>query len=198
VKQKIEFKPSPGYAAYEISSDGETIRRLTDSPHRNFKAGHVMKQRLRLNGYKQIPLVNDDGKKKYLLVHRLVAAAFIGSLGDKQINHKDGVKTNNAVENLELVSAKENMAHSIEVLGNSRAGERHRLAKLKDSDIPVIIERKSRGETCKSLARAFGVSPMAISLICRGKTWKHVASPVPGISVVGECPDRQQRQAKTL
>jgi hypothetical protein len=178
-RKTMRFRIIPGYTAYEISSDGNVIRRVTAS--RRYKTGHTTKQRLHPNGYKHVNLVNDAGERKGLRVHRLVAAAFIGDPGGLEINHKDGVKTNNRVKNLELVTGKENVAHSIKVLGNSNAGERHYGAKLKESDIPAILDRRRRGETQQEIANDYGVARQTISYICTGKTWKHaVASPALG------------------
>lgn len=175
-EKTMEFRIIPGFSDYEISHDGETIRRLTYSPNRRLKAGHVMKQRLRPDGYKQVLLTDDAGEQKNLRVHRLVAAAFIGGPADKQINHKDGVKTNNTVENLEIVSHKENMAHSRSVLGNKHGavGERNGNSKLKESDIPEILERRGRGETYTSIASDYGVARQTIGDICTGRYWKPV------------------------
>jgi hypothetical protein len=173
----MEFRTIPGYSAYEISEDGETIRRIKGG--QGARDGHVLRQWLRPEGYKQIWLVNDDGERKGMFVHRLVVAAFIGELGDLQVNHKDGVRANNNVENLELVTAKENIAHAIDVLGKKfgeSRGERHYAAKLKESDIPVILERRLQGETQKSIADDYGVVPQTISNICCGRKWKHATS----------------------
>jgi hypothetical protein len=172
----MQFRTIPGYSAYEISSDGETIRRVTDSARNGYKAGHVVKQYSDRYGYKAVKLIDDEGKKKNLFVHRLVAASFIGDPAGKDINHKDGIKTNNTVQNLEIVSPQENMTHSVEVLGNKHCavGERNRHAKLKASDIPVIRERRIRGETLQSIADDYGLHHATISQICSGKRWQHV------------------------
>jgi len=170
----MKVKIIPGFSSYEISEDGETIRRIKGG--QGTRAGHVMKPCLNQDGYKKVTLVNDGGKIKGLLVHRLVAAAFIGDPTGLDINHKDGIKTNNTVQNLEIVSHQENMTHSIEVLGIKYGGigERNRHAKLKESDISVIRERLSRGETQKSIADDYGVVQQTISNICTGKLWKHI------------------------
>lgn len=64
------------------------------------------------NGYLRVSL-SIDGKQKNFAVHRLVAMAFIPNPKNKsQVNHIDGDKLNNCVENLEWVSSKENMRHA--------------------------------------------------------------------------------------
>lgn len=89
----------------------------------------ILKSRLNKRGYARVNLTTKDGKHKTYLVHRLVALAFIKNPENKpHINHIDGNKVNNIVENLEWVTPKENNLHSYEVLGkkskNCNTGDR--------------------------------------------------------------------------
>lgn len=77
----------------------------------------VLKLRLNHKGYLTFDVLKLDGTKKGMSVHRQVALAFIPNPeGKKQVNHIDGNKLNNSVENLEWVTCKENIDHCWEKL----------------------------------------------------------------------------------
>ena len=68
------------------------------------------------NGYYSVSLSIKKGKQKRFLIHRLVAKHFINNLQNKpQVNHIDGDKSNNHTDNLEWVTAKENVRHAYEI-----------------------------------------------------------------------------------
>jgi len=73
----------------------------------------ILKSKLNKWNYLQVVLYK-NGKSKTLYVHRIVAEIFIKKIKNKtQVNHKDGNKLNNNVENLEWCTAKENINHAI-------------------------------------------------------------------------------------
>lgn len=79
----------------------------------------ILSQSLDGNRYACVAL-SKGGKRKTMKVHRLVAIAFIENPEDKpQVNHIDGVKTNNNISNLEWATAAENSIHSVDVLHNN-------------------------------------------------------------------------------
>ena len=96
---------------YEINEKGEIKN----------KFGKNLKERISKLGYNRVRLYNNKEKIiKNCLVHRLVAFCFIDNIDNTKnlINHKDGNKLNNNVDNLEWCNHKENMIHNIYVLKN--------------------------------------------------------------------------------
>lgn len=77
--------------------------------------GKILKPTTTRNGYKMIVL-SKDGKFKYQTIHRLVATAFIPNPENKPtVNHKDGDKSNNHVDNLEWCTSSENNSHAYRI-----------------------------------------------------------------------------------
>ena len=119
--------------------------------------------------------VGFEGGRFTRMVHRLVAEAFIDrNAGTEEINHKDGDKSNNSVENLEWVTKKENIRHSYD-LGLREGKGSHRKAILKPEHRPIILEKISCGMTQREIAAEFGVSQPALNVFLRGRKTNHFA-----------------------
>jgi hypothetical protein len=117
-----------------------------------------------------------EGVPHQRLIHRLVYEAFNGTIPDgKQINHINGDKTDNRFENLEIVTAQENMRLMRQMRGAYNAGELHPHSKL-TADIVLEIRRaRDAGASLNSIAERHGISFQNVSDIARRKSWKHVA-----------------------
>ena len=114
----IEWEQAEGFSRYLISTDGKIY---------SLKSDRLLPQGITERGYKQVDVYNDMGVKKHMKVHRLVYMAHIGAIPNGlQVNHKDENKTNNCVDNLELMTNKENCSYGTRNARISKAMKRYR------------------------------------------------------------------------
>lgn len=106
--------------------------------------------------------------------HRIVAQAFVPNPeGYTQVNHIDGVKWNNKAENLEWVSPQQNIQKAY-VNGLSRKGQDCSFAKLTEEQVREVFILKGSGYTHASIAKQYGISKSAVTMIVTRRNWKHV------------------------
>lgn len=130
--------------------------------------GKKIKTSVNNNGYVKVVLCSNYKIKNYLL-HRLVAIAFIKNkkrLPD--INHIDGNKKNNSIENLEWVTKSQNTRHSISI-GRHKSpflkGDKHPFSKIKTQDYDKIKNMLDSGLTLVAISKVFKVKQSTISRI---------------------------------
>lgn len=161
---------------YEVSSDGH-VRRA--KPASRTRVGYILKPAPDKDGYGRVVL-HHDRKRHCIAVHRIVADAFLGPIPEgMQVNHRNGVKADNRIENLEIVTPSQNTAHGFRALGraapnNPSPGSKNGRAKLTEADVPAIRAMLSEGKGITEIGLHFGVSPAAIWMIQTGRTWLHV------------------------
>ena len=170
---------------YEVSSLGN-IRSIggyiTNNIHggKRFSKGRILSQKTKSNGYKEVNLYFETQKGVSKYVHRLVVETFIGEIPKGyEINHIDGDKANNIINNLEIVTRKENSFHSYHILNNpipSYVGEEHPNTKLTDEDVLRIRKEYKKGENYSSLYEEYSdrISLSSFRKILYGNTWKHL------------------------
>jgi hypothetical protein len=148
------IKEIKGYNGYFVSNDGVVISKRFNRP---------LKQYQNKDGYMMCAL-QKDGKSKQVRVHRLVADAFIPN-PDKlpQVNHKDGNKTNNYIDNLEWVDNSRNIMHRYYNLGLGT------MRKVKCVETGVVYTSQREAE------RLTGINSANISSCCTHRPKYHTA-----------------------
>ena len=147
---------------YQVSNLGRV--RSVDRWRANRSNGYIQKgQILKANldhGYERVNLYK-NGKMKHCRVHRLVAQTFLENpFGKEQVNHIDGNKRNNRLDNLEWCTPKENNQHAID----------NKLKSLESSNKEIYCFQN--GKTYKSLtlaAKELGLYKSNICKVCKGK-----------------------------
>ena len=166
-----EWKDIPGYeGSYQVSNLGRVKSVPRKVPYKGGPSyallkGKIMSLSVEKDGYLVVAL-SKKGARKMHKVHRLVAAAFIG--GEHrglQINHIDGDKSNNSVDNLEWCSCKQNILHKFNALGYTQKDTR------RGRTVTVLSDGKQYG-SIKSAARALHVNPQTIRYWASSKTPK--------------------------
>jgi hypothetical protein len=165
---------------YEVSSLG-CVRRAV--PGQGTWVGRILKPALHgrkrpdgtIDGYWRVS-VTIGGKRKWKLVHVLVALAFLGPCPPgKEVNHKDGVKTNCKWTNLEYKTSSGNAQHAYDT-GLRRAhpspGSRNGMAKITFKKAQEIRKLYKTGMYFQhDLGRMFGLSGATVGQIVRNENW---------------------------
>lgn len=108
-----EWRPVEGWEGYEVSDLGN-VRSFKTTSGKIIKTPRIMSQKALNRGYHCVALKNAPFKTKLTKTHRLVANAFIPNSENKpEVNHKNGIKTDNRVDNLEWTTRYENAIHAI-------------------------------------------------------------------------------------
>lgn len=149
---------------YEVSRTGEI---------RNIRTGHIKSLRRDRYGYPRVTLYPSG---KTYTVHRLVAKAFLDNPENlKQVNHKNGIKTDNSVNNLEWCTLQYNCKHRSSVLyPDSIKGSSNPQAVLNDDSVRRIKYGDLSTLSNVSVGNMLGVTPEQIRRIKKGDRWAHI------------------------
>ena len=171
------WKPIPGYEGlYEISNIGSL---KSYAPHPRYKPGRIIKSVMDDKGYIQYSLCK-AGVKRLYKIHQLVMLAFVGPQQKGiYVNHKNGIRHDNRLENLEYVTPSENIKHAYDCLAMLKNRPRgigsHHCAKFTNEEVRDIRIRRNRGESWESITKHFNrCSMQAIRAIGIRRTYKYV------------------------
>lgn len=157
---------------YKIAKNGDVLS-LPKSKGCFFTTYKIIARTKHKEGYMSVHLCRPEYRKRYLL-HRLVAKIFIPNPNNyPEVNHIDGNKENNCVENLEWVTGLQNKEHAKQNNLTCK-GIKNIKAKLTEKDVLEIRKLLSKGKYQKDIAAAFNVQQSAISAIKVGKHWGHI------------------------
>lgn len=172
------WKPIKGYEGYyEISNMGrvKSLERMVPySVSGFFRKQYKFYLKAVGDGYGYLFVcLHKKGIKKYKKIHQLVASAFVrGERDGLQVNHKNGIITDNSPENLEWVTPRENTLHAIEVLGKRRDKENHWKHKITIAQVEEMRELYKTGKYSQvELAKRYGIHRGQLSKICNHKAW---------------------------
>lgn len=170
------FKTIPKYKGrYMINEKGEIFSLIRN---------RYLTPCINRSGYIESILIDKNGKRKNVKWHRAVAYTFLKKIiGKNSINHINGIKTDNRVENLEWCTTSENAIHAIKILHKHFGPQKGIMPsqlisrrKLNKKDITKIKKMLVDGLKGKEIAKLYNVSDQAIYDIKNGRCWQ---KPIP-------------------
>ena len=162
------FKQIPYSKTHAVNENGDVI---------NIRRRDYIKQSLNHKGYPMVCLEN----KRSRTVHRLVAEMFIPNPHNKpQVNHINGIKTDNNVNNLEWSTNAENIKYAFDndlidrnLIKINATGSNNNMSKLSESDV-LAIRELAKDKPDAEIAKCYNVSRPTITLIRNRKIWTHI------------------------
>ena len=163
------WKDVKGYEGYyQVSNLGRvrSVDRVVETSlgYKSNRKGKMLKPGLSQDGY-ELVVLSKGAKTKPVTVHKLVAEMFLVQNDSLYINHKNGVKTDNSVSNLEYVTFSENMQHSFDT-----GLRKNKITAREANEIRDLYANTSL--TQPEIGKIYGISKQMVSSIWVNKKWK--------------------------
>lgn len=180
-----EWKQIVGFPNYEISTKGNIRTKERLNNKNDIKKSKLLSKRKNNVGYEYVILSNKTQKHKTLTVHRLMAKTFLNNYSDNlEVNHINGIKDDNRIENLEMTTHSENVKKRYEI-GN--IGNNYKAVNQYDLNNNYIATYKSSYDAEK----VTGIGRTCIGGCCRkehhtagGYIWKFAEEDKPIIEKI--------------
>ena len=161
------WKTIRGYSEYQISNYGN-VKSFIQNKER------ILKPNDNGNGYLSVFLTLYNKKHKFY-IHRLVGISFIPNPENKpEVNHIDGYKLNNCVDNLEWCTVSENHKHAFKIGLQCLYGENHTQSKLTENDVLTIHGLCLSGMKQKEIGIIYNIPASHVYNIVNGIRWNHL------------------------
>ena len=155
------------FEKYEVYSDGRIY---------SYKSKKFLKHYTNKNGYKRVALTDNEGKKKWYFLHRVVWESVTGEQIPKgfEINHRSEVKTENFFANLELMSHKQNINYGSRNERSAKSQSKQVGAFNRNGELVIAFQSTMEAE------RETGIKQQSISACCNNKQKFAGKHPVTG------------------
>jgi len=149
---------------YEVSDNGKI---------RNSRTKYELKLALNSQGYNYVCVsLGSQYKRKHFSIHRAVAETFIPNFNDlPEVNHKDTIKINNTVSNLEWITREGNIEHARKLGLIGAWGEKNSQSKLSNKQAQEIRDIRKTGLSYRKIARLYNTTHATIIDICKGRSY---------------------------
>jgi HNH endonuclease/NUMOD4 motif-containing protein len=166
-----EWRPIRGYEAeYSVSRDGR-IRRDLDAQGR--PSGLILKPGV-VGKYLMVSLSRHGFSRRHL-VHRLVAEAFLGPVPEgRQTNHRNGRHHENAADNLEYITASENVRQTYAMGRQPLRGDSNGNASITEAQAREIRRLYADGLRQADICRRLSLPKWIVFSVVRWRSWKHL------------------------
>ena len=133
------------------------------------------------DGYLRVTLMDQDSKRKALPLHRIMMMTYkpVENMSELQVNHKNGDKTDNNLNNLEWTTCQENITHAVQTGLRRQDGEFNPSHKLTEKDVYEIIDFiQNTNYFYREIAEFYSVHEETIARIKRKKSWKYLTKDI--------------------